>query len=378
MLRVVIQFCILLSVLLISFDAFAACNLQVVGVPTTQTIQVDSEAIGTTDLTVQISFNVQNTGTSSCYYFFTLDGYTPTTSDYNRYAVITNPFASNALYLQANKQTLHYQVYSQAVTTTNNVVTTLNDAQTAQNVLGAQEILSGQTLPVSFHINVPVVLPDGSENRPDLIAESYDDTIQLILYSNPDASIDFMNDCPTCTEVLDRAILLDFEMTDYATLVIGDAVFSQFNAPSNSEVVLDFGGLSSNESESFAVYVGGRASSGACTVTMSSANGSQLIREAFSPNWPAPAITPSTDIVSYTVSAVGTMGSPTVSSTIDLSTPGAKVTVATSNRFNNLCGDNSQGIMGIDVTITIGTVDTSTLVGGRFKDTITIEAIIGL
>ena len=32
----------------------------------------------------------------------------------------------------------------------------------------------------------------------------------------------------------------------------------------------------------------------------------------------------------------------------------------------------------MDVTVTIGTIDTTTLYGGTFQDTITIEAIVGL
>ena len=88
-------------------------------------------------------------------------------------------------------------------------------------------------------------------------------------------------------------------MTDFATLMIGD----QYDIP-NSQAMLDFGVLQTNQSDYFTVFVGGRASSGTCTVTISSANGSKLIRQEISG---APQ---SRDEIPYTVSAVATIGGP--------------------------------------------------------------------
>ena len=149
-------------------------------------------------------------------------------------------------------------------------------------------------------------------------------------------------------------------------MVIGD----QYDI-SNSQAMLDFGVLRTNQSDYFTVFVGGRASSGTCTVTISSANGSKLIRQDIS------GTPQSHDEIPYTVSAAATIGGPNVSNSIDLSTANSAVNLATSS-VPFVCGNNNQGVMGMDVTVTIGTVDTTTLYGGTFQDTITIEAIVGL
>ena len=73
-----------------------------------------------------------------------------------------------------------------------------------QNVLGSQQILAGQTLNESFIIHVP------NQNLPDIIAEGYADGVIMTLYQNPNAVIDFANDCPTCTEVSSRPYRLSF------------------------------------------------------------------------------------------------------------------------------------------------------------------------
>lgn len=357
MFRVVIQFCILLFILLISPNAFATCNLQVAGLATTQTVQIDADTIGSTSVTVTVNFTVQNTGSSACYYFLTMDEGGVGVHEYNRYANITHALPD--LYGQANSNWISYQVYSQSVAS-NNIVKTLDDAQAAQNVLGSQQILAGQTLNESFTIHVP------NQNLPDIIAEGYADGVIMKLYQNANSIIDFANDCPTCTEVSSRPIQFEFQVTDFATLAIGD----HYDI-SNRQAMLDFGVLQSNQSDSFTVYVGGRATSGTCTVTISSENGSKLIRQKISG---APQ---SHDEIPYTVSAAGTIGGPNVAASIDLSTANAAVNLATSS-VPFVCGSNNQGVMGMDVTITLGTVDTSTLYGGIFQDVITIEAIVGL
>ena len=119
----------------------------------------------------------------------------------------------------------------------------------------------------------------------------------MTLYQNPNAVIDFANDCPTCTEVSSRNLQFEFQVTDFATLVIGD----QYDI-SNSQAMLDFGVLRTNQEDYFTVFVGGRASSGTCTVTISSANGSKMIRQGISG---APQ---SHDEIPYTVSAAATAG----------------------------------------------------------------------
>ena len=357
MFRIIVQFCLLLFMLLISPNAFATCNLQVAGLATTQTVQIDADTIGATAVTVTVNFTVQNTGSSSCYYFLTMDEGGVGVHEYNRYANITHSFPD--LYGQANSDLISYQVYSQSVAA-NNIVKTLDDAQAAQNVLGSQQILAGQTLNESFTIHVP------NQNLPDIIAEGYADGVIMTLYQNPNAVIDFANDCPTCTEVSSRNVQFEFQVTDFATLVIGD----QYDIP-NSQAMLDFGVLRTNQEDYFTVFVGGRASSGTCTVTISSANGSKLIRQDISGS------PQSHDEIPYTVAAAATIGGPNVSASIDLSTANSAVSLATSS-VPFVCGNNNQGVMGMDVTVTIGTVDTTTLYGGTFQDTITIEAIVGL
>lgn len=359
MLRFFIQCCVLLCVLVYGTTASAACNLQITGLSSNQTVVLDADTIGTTDVTSTVNFIVQNTGTSSCYYFLTMDEGVSLVHEYNRYASITH--ALPALFRQANSEIILYQVYSQAVTA-NDIVKTLDHAQVAQNVLGPQEILAGQSLAESFIIHVP------AQALPDLVAESYADLVMLTLYQNPDAVIDFANDCPTCTEVSEQPLVFQFEITDFATLAIGD----QYNTATSQAATLDFGVLYTNKTDYFSVYVGGRTGSGSvCTVTMSSANGSKLVRQDIT-GAPQPH-----DMIDYTVSATGTIGSPNVAATIDLSTANTPVNLASSS-VPFVCGDNDQGVMGMDVTVTIGTVDTTTLFGGTFQDVITIEATIGL
>ena len=124
----------------------------------------------------------------------------------------------------------------------------------------------------------------------------------MTLYQNPNAVIDFANDCPTCTEVSTRPVQIDFQVTDFATLVIGE----QYDIP-NSQAMLDFGVLRTNQTDYFTVFVGGRASSGTCSVTISSANGSKLIRQGIT------GTPQSHDEIPYTVSAAATIGGPNVS-----------------------------------------------------------------
>ena len=359
MFRLTMQLCILICMLLYTHDAVAVCNLQVTGLSSTQNVVLDADTIGTTDVTATINFTVQNTGSSSCYYFLTMDEGGAAVHEYNRYANITHALPS--LFRQANSEIILYQLYSQAITA-NDIVKTLDHAQVPQNVVGPQQILAGQTLAESFIIHVP------AQALPDLVAESYADVVTLTLYENPNAVIDFANDCPTCTEVSDQPIVFQFEITDFATLAIGD----QYNTSTSQAATLDFGVLYTNKEEYFSVYVGGRTGSGSvCTVTMSSANGSKLVRQDISGTPQAH------DMIDYTVSATGTLGGPNVAATIDLSTANTPVNLATSS-VPFVCGNNDQGVMGVDVKVTIGTVDTTTLFGGTFQDVITIEATIGL
>lgn len=359
MLRFIVQLCVCICLLMSSSTAFGVCNLQVTGLSSTQNVVLDADTIGTTDETTTVNFTVQNTGTSACYYFLTMDEGGAGVHEYNRYANITHALPD--LFRQANSEIITYQVYSQAVTA-NDIVKTLDHAQVAQNVLGPQQILAGQTLSESFIIHVP------AQPLPDLVAESYADVVTLTMYQNPTAFIDFANDCPTCTEVSDQPLVFQFEITDFATLAIGD----QYNTATSQAATLDFGMLYTDKQDYFSVYVGGRTGSGSvCTVTMSSANGSKLVRQDIRGTPQAH------DMIDYTVSATGTLGGPNVAATIDLSAANTPVNLATSS-VPFVCGNNNQGVMGVDVTVTIGTVDTTTLFGGTFQDTITIEATIGL
>ena len=81
------------------------------------------------------------------------------------------------------------------------------------------------------------------------------------------------------------------------------------------------------------------------------------------------------DEISYSVTAQAGMGGAIVPATIDLSTPNAAVKLATASQ-PLICGNNSSGVMSIDVSVTIGSVDNK--VSGTYRDTITVVATIGL
>lgn len=340
-------------------DSLAVCQLSVSGL-SNPVITVDADTLSTGNVTQTVNFNVQNTGSSDCHYFVTMDEGAYGTSNYDRRASITYTYGLQGLFHQANNTTISYQMYSQAIAA-NNIVKSLDDAAFSQNVLGARQILSGQTLSESFIIDVPM------QTLPNLLAESYFDEIDLVLYQNPTSTIDYANDCPTCTEEDQTTLSVQFEMLDYVMLSIGDS----YN-PTTKLALLDFNILNTNEQQSFDVYVGGRTAGGtACTVTISSLNGSKLIRA----NVTGPP--QSYDQVPYTVQAQSNMGGPIVPGTIDLSTPNTPVTLATSS-MPFVCGNNNQGMMGLDVFITMGTVNHGNLMGGIYRDTLTIEATIGL
>ena len=106
MFRVVIQICVVVLLWFLSPNAFATCNLQVAGLATTQTVQIDADTIGATAVTATVNFTVQNTGSSSCYYFLTMDEGGVGVNEYNRYANITHVLPD--LYGQANSDLISY------------------------------------------------------------------------------------------------------------------------------------------------------------------------------------------------------------------------------------------------------------------------------
>jgi len=326
------------------------------GLATNQIIVVNAETINSNSQTRTINFNVENSGNSDCYYFITINEGVTGDINYNRQAQITH--ALPAIFQQADQDTISYQLYSQSVTASN-IVKTLNHAVFSQNVLGPFHIRAGQSLSESFLIHIP------TQTLPNLIAESYEDDVRLTLYQSPNALIDFVNDCPTCTEESQHPLNIQFEVMDYVTLSIGDS----YN-PSMRQALLDFGELQSNKQQSFEVYVGGRSGSGStCAITIRSENGSKLLREdvvgSLQDNYE----------VGYLVHAQGDMGSPTIASNIDLSNPNIPVKLATSS-VPFLCGNNSKGVMIVKVYITIGDIEKK--LSGVYRDTLTVEVTIGL
>lgn len=357
MLRLIIQTCALfLAVSLFSSNAFAECSLSLQNLPSKYFFSVDAETINTLSLTKTISFTVENSGASECYYFVAIDGGGSRDLAYNRQASIT--YALPAIFQHANSDSFSYQLYSKAVTTSN-IIKSLDDATFEQNVLGPRHIKAGEIVLESFVVHVP------RQTLPNLIAESYDDNLMLTLYQNPNASIDFINDCPTCSIANQQSFNIQFGITEYVTLSIGSA----YN-PNTKQALLDFGELESNKQRSFEVYVGGRSGSGStCSVTISSENGSKLIlkdRRKSPQNF---------DKIDYTVYVQSEMGNPVIPNNIDLSAPNVPVLLATSSE-SFLCGNNNQGVMAVDVIITIGEVERKT--SGIYRDTLTIEAKIGL
>ena len=200
---------------------------------------------------------------------------------------------------------------------------------------------------------------------PSIIAESYSDDVVLTLYKHSNSSIDLAGDCPTCTEVSNHSINIQFEITDYVTISFGN----KYN-PNSGYALLDFGDLESNEQQSFELYVGGRTGGGtACSMSIRSDNGSKLVHEDVD------GTPQSFEQVDYSVQAVGSLGAHNVSSSIDISTPNSPVTLANSS-VPFLCGNNNMGVMGVDVNVTIGDVNKKR--SGTYRDTITIEVTIGL
>ena len=337
-------------------QAAAECNLSFSGLTANQTIEVNAASINTTTVSKTINFNVDNSGSLDCYYFITIDEGVSGDINYNRWAKITH--ALPALFQRANNDAISYQLYSQTIIPSN-IVKTLNHAVFDQNVLGPFQIRAGQTVSESFLINVP------TQSLPNLIAESYQDDVTLTLYKNPNASIDLINDCPTCTEESRQPLNLQFRLTDYVTLSIGDTY-----DPYSRQGLLDFGELETSQQQSFSVYVGGRTGSGnACSVTISSLNGSKLVRDDVF------GTQQSHDEISYTVTAQPGLGGAIVPATIDLSAPNTAVKLATASQ-SLICGNNSSGVMAVDVSVTIGSVDNK--VSGTYRDTITVVATIGL
>ena len=352
----ILQICTFLCTFLYSTNLFAKCDLAFRGINTNQSIVVDADTIHKMGQTKMLSFNVQNMGTSDCYYFATISEGGSGDILYHRQAKITH--ALPVVFNQANTETIFYQLYSRSVINSN-IIKSLDQARFVQNVVGGRKINAGQTITESFLVHVP------AQRLPNLIAESYEDNVILTLYQSPDALIDFSHDCPSCTEEDYIPLNLQFPITDYVTLSLGWG----YN-PNTRQAFLDFGELESNQNESFSIYVGGRSGSGStCSVTISSQYGSRLVRKDIV------GIPKRSDEVYYTVQAQSEMGNPLVSKDIDISTPLKPVILATAND-PFICGNNAQGMMGINVFVTIGDVDGKN--SGIYHDTIIVEAKIGL
>lgn len=347
----------ILLTFLCSPNAFAECVLSFNGLGSNQYVVLDAENIKNNTLTQVVSFRVENAGASECYYFITMDEGGAGDISYNRQAYITHDLPT--IFQNSNGDSISYQLYSQSVMASN-IVKSLNHAVFQQNVLGPRRIQAGQTVSESFVIHVP------AQALPNLIAESYQDDILLTLYQHPSTAVDFVNDCPTCIEEESLSLNIQFGITNYVTLSIGN----DYN-PNTRNALLDFGALETGKEESFNIYVGGRTGSGsACSITIQSENGSKLVRENLIGETDS-----AESRVPYTVYAKPNTGSPNVSSSIDVSIPNIPVKIATSNA-QLLCGNNDKGIMGVEVYITIGEVNRKD--AGLYRDTITIEATIGL
>ena len=357
MTRIIMQIHIILLSFVYAPHAFAECTLSINGLGANQEIIIDAENINNSTSMKVVSFSVENSSNSDCYYFITMNEGGAGDISYNRQAYITH--ALPAMFQNSNGDSISYQLYSESVMASN-IVKSLNHAVFQQNVLGPRLIQAGQTVSESFIIHVP------AQELPNLVAESYQDDIIMTVYQNPDTSIDFVNDCPTCIEGEKFTLNIRFDITNYITLSIGN----DYN-PNTRTALLDFGELESSKEKSFNVYVGGRTGSGSpCTISISSENGSKLTRQN---------LIGAQDLedahVTYTIQAAANLGSPSVSASIDVSTPNTPVNLATSST-QFLCGSNDKGIMGVEITITIGAVDRQN--AGLYRDTITIEATIGL
>lgn len=361
MLRYFLHGCILLFTFLYSHHAFAECHVVFRGLPTNQSIVVDAQTIASVPLTKTVNFTVENIGDSACYYFVTIDAGVSGDIQYNRLAKITH--ALPALFQNANSDSISYQLYSE-FSTESNIVTALNRSTTVDNVLGVRQIQPGQMMSDSFLVHVP------AQTLPNLIAESYDDDIILTLYQNPYPLMNFLNDCTSCVEETHHLLNLKFNITDYVTLSLG----SSYN-PDTKHAFLNFGELTPLAQQSFEVYVGGRSGMGSiCSATISSENGSKLVRKDISRK-DIVGMPKHSDEVQYTVHAQSAMGDPIVSGVIDLSIPNHPVQLATSS-VPFVCGNNNTGVMGVEVFITIG--ETEKKNSGIYRDTLTVEVMIGL
>ena len=356
MTRLIMSIQFILFTFLCARSSLADCQLSFNGIGTNQYIVVDAENINKSTLTKSVSFTVENASSSDCYYFITMDEGGAGDISYNRQASITH--ALPIMFQNTNSDGISYQLYSQSVMASN-IVKSLNHAVFQQNVLGPRLIRSGQTLSERFLIHVP------AQSLPNLIAESYQDDVMLTLYQSPTAAIDFVNDCTHCIEEGQQPLNIQFGIMNYVTLSIGN----NYN-PNTRSALLDFGELQTSKEESFEIFVGGRTGDGsACSITISSENGSKMVREDV-------VGTPkANEEVKYTIRAQSDIGSPTVSTNIDVSAPNIPVHLATSST-PFLCGSNNKGVMGVEVYITIGDVEQKK--SGFYRDTITIEATIGL
>ncbi len=351
-----IQIVMLIGLFCWNVNAHAKCDLSITGLSNRQSAVLDADTIHQRAVTKTVNFMVENRGTTGCYYFLTIDPGVAGDINFQRRANITH--ALPAVFQQANREYISYQLYSEAVRD-NTVITTLDQAVFNQNVLGPRYIRPRESLSDQFLIHVP------AQALPNLIAESYADEVSLTLYQHSEALIDFAGDCPNCTEEARRTLNFQFNLTDYVTLSIGNA----YN-PNRRQAKLDFGELESGAEDSFVVYAGGRTNSGsACSVTISSAQGAKMVRKD------VVGKVGNRDVIPYSLVARGGLGSPTVVGNIDVSTPNTAVPLATSST-PFICGNNPQGMMSIDVDVKIGDVEGKA--AGVYQDTLTVEVMIGL
>jgi hypothetical protein len=356
MLKYIIGYCLIFYTVVFGKNVFASCDLSITGLTANQVVILDATTIQSNTVTKAINFNVENSGSSDCYYFVTINEGVSGDFNYNRRAKITFPLFG--MFQSSNSDVISYQLYSQSVTSSN-IIKSLNHATFNQNVLGPNHIQAGQTLSDSFLLHVPL------QTLPSITAESYTDDLVFTLYQHPNTHVDLVNDCPTCLEESQQNLNFQFNITEYVTISFG----SRYNS-NTGYALLDFDELETNEQQSFEVYVGGRTGSGSsCSVKISSENGSKLAHENND------GISKIFNEINYQVHALSRLGAPNVSPSIDLSNSNTQVTLATSS-VPFLCGNNNMGVMAVEVFVTIGDVNKKQ--SGIYRDTLTIEVTIGL
>ena len=97
------------------------------------------------------NFSVHNAGSSTCYYFVTINEGRSGNIRYDRQAKITYPISN--VFRQANRDFISYQLYSKSITT--QYRKTLDHAVFDRHVLGPFLIRAGQILTESFRYMFP-------------------------------------------------------------------------------------------------------------------------------------------------------------------------------------------------------------------------------